>query len=510
MQLSTITSQTPKAVQNELDEMRSQADAQLKGMVAKLTGRHNMPDLEIQTTPHALEQTSLMQSPTLSLPLQSKHVRQQMNGVGPPIKTAEKHPSTPAKLHPSTPTLQLLNTQTINPSRDMSHAQAPGKHRHPGRKTKRYFGGPFLLRWTPNLAYYKRGVMPRPRADHQMRRSFLVPSLRRNGEVSTGEVGPWRELAMDSAVTTMKFGSSQIRNDLVLAVAFQRGTVGIFSISKTLFDHDEPGPGPDAELMQLFSAHERAVTSVYFCANDEELLTGSTDCTVRLWHLQDARLLREIVLSTPVTCALPLKANRASSLVIACVSPMLRLAVDGVVRRSVCLDHDISAIAIAPNSSRLLAGTRGGTIHALTLKGDELYHASRAQFARETVTCLTIAPVANGMTQFVLASLLDGTTCVMEANAKLTNLTMLRRLPGPDGWLTGRCMHGLAPGLVVSACSDSTVRIFDVANATECRFHAHTVPVSDVAVAHDSTLLASGDVNGSIILWRRGCPRAGV
>jgi len=42
IQLSTVTSQTPNAEENELDAMRSQADAQLKGMVAKLTGRQNI------------------------------------------------------------------------------------------------------------------------------------------------------------------------------------------------------------------------------------------------------------------------------------------------------------------------------------------------------------------------------------------------------------------------------------------------------------------------------------
>jgi len=267
--------------------------------------------------------------------------------------------------------------------------------------------------------------------------------------------------------------------------------------------------GESPKKIMEWRGHTKAVTFMCFTHEDENLVTTSSDCTVKVWNLADARLLHELVDSSLVISALPLM-KPVGGFVVANTNAVLRIVVDGNMLQKVRLDHYARSLTTALDGTRLLAGTSRGWIHAFNLDDGKLVLATKMQMSRAAITCLLVVNCTDGTPPLVVANSMDSTVCVLQGNAGLTNFTVLRRIANPHKLLPLRSCHipsanhGIGSGFVVSGSEDALVRAYDMDTFGECTLEAHSVPVVDVALTPDSTLMASGDVRGKLVLWRRG------
>mmetsp|Transcript_36271 Transcript_36271/g.96405 ORF Transcript_36271/g.96405 Transcript_36271/m.96405 type:complete len:1978 (-) Transcript_36271:181-6114(-) len=341
---------------------------------------------------------------------------------------------------------------------------------------------------------------------------FLRPSLRQQGKDLEGPVGWWRAVQVDSAATCICFAKS-VGEKVPLAVACQSGSISVFHVWRTPMERNIPAgaaksqeDGPEPEAMLRFQGHSKAVTMMCFSPNGEQLVSASSDWTVKIWSLEGA-LIDEIVETSLVSCVLPLS---RPALVLSTEGNILRLCGRGVgqeIQQKVRLDNYARSLAIDEDQTRLLAGGGRGTIMAFHVGEDGLKMVSKMQFGHAAITCILFVPCNDGTPPIVVANATDSTVCVLQSNDLLTSFTVLRRIPNPHKMLPLRSCHvpsPNSPGFVVSGGEDLPVRVFDMDAFTEHQLTAHTAPVVAAAVSSQNTLLASGDVRGRIILWRRG------
>lgn len=389
----------------------------------------------------------------------------------------------------------------------------------------------------------------------------------------SGTVAVWQEISpgprgggrvAGSAITILCFAeAAPDGHSERLAVARQSGLITVLSVPRKVKAAPD-GPNRDEGLAATVVAHchghSRAVTFMSFTAGGAELLTTSTDWTIRFWRASDGHLVQRIQDSAVAVCAIPLPVSSSSprgGIVVANSNAVLKLVQGKEVQQKVRLDYYARSMMLvncsgatgqqqgsthlngrgSPAASggnfgttwRLLAGTSRGCVHTFSLAASGLRLSGKLQVSNAALTCLALAPCGKaGTPPMVLASSMDATLCVLQANAALSNLTVLRRLPVAQRLLPLRCCHvaassvgaaspresegtgvckGAAPpgiaGFAVSGSEDGAVRIFDLESFVESRLQAHAVPVVDVATSGDATLLASGDVHGRVLLWRR-------
>jgi len=381
----------------------------------------------------------------------------------------------------------------------------------------------------------KRATTPRS----AMRRFRLLrPTLQLGGKAVVGEVSPWREIAAaapsftgrqsDAAITVLAFSSSSpTLGYVMLAAACKSGALSVYRVRKTALEIDGSAGDdetsayarPDVEKQVQFQGHAKAVTSMCFTAEGRELVTTSSDWSVRIWRVQDGHLINRFMDSSLVVCALPLP-QQLGAIVMANAGAVLRLIEENGKQQKVRLDHYARALALALDGTRLLAATSRGHVHSLEVDASGLRIVGKQQVSQVALTCIVVAPCADGMPPLLAANSMDSTVCILQGNASMTNFTVLKRLPNPHKLLPLRCCHvpgyqesqgpaGPGGGFIASGSEDGNIHVFDLDGFTEQSMKGHTVPVVDVAVTNGSGLLASGDVHGRIILWRRGGKASG-
>jgi len=368
--------------------------------------------------------------------------------------------------------------------------------------------------------------------------SFLCPSLQEAGQTLGGEVGPWKQIAAtpaslggrqgDAAITVLTFAEvSPDPRYWLLAAATKSGTLSVYNVGRTSIEcggstvvDSSVDASSAIETKVQFIAHAKAITSMSFSKEGLELVTTSSDWHVRIWQVEDGSLKNRFVDSSLVVCALPMPGTDWA-MVMANAGALLRLISNDANGRQqkVRLDHYARSLVLALDGTRLLAGTSRGHIHALDIDAQGLRMVGKQQVSSQAaLTCLVVAPCADGMPPLVVANSIDNTICILQANAQMTNFTVLKRVPNTHKMLPLRCCHvpvvdegdsnHSGPGYIASASEDGTIHVIDLEGFQEMRLRGHNLPVVDVGVTHNSALLASGDVHGRIILWRLGARAA--
>jgi len=361
---------------------------------------------------------------------------------------------------------------------------------------------------------------------------FLCPTLMEAGQPRDGEVGLWQQIGAtpaslggrqaDSAVTVLSFAEpTPGATHWLLAAASKSGTLSVYKVKRTALECGASAPDdaadhpPDVEVKVQFMAHAKAITSMSFSQEGLELMTTSSDWHVRIWRVEDGSLKNRFVDSSLVVCALPMPGSDWS-MVMANAGAVLRLiSAEGNQRQQkVRLDHYARSLVLALDGTRLLAGTSRGHIHALDVDATGLRMVGKQQVSSQAaLTCLVVAPCADGMPPLVVANSMDNHICILQANAQMTNFTVLKRIPNSHKLLPLRCCHipgtanksdALGAGFIASASEDGSVRVIDLDGFHQMKLSGHSIAVVDVAATSSSGLLASGDVHGRIILWRCG------
>jgi len=349
-------------------------------------------------------------------------------------------------------------------------------------------------------------------------KDFLQMSLSDRGQPRDGDVRVWRELSVDSAVTVVQFANAtfDVHFEMV-AVGCQSGMLNIFKIPKTRLErgegleHDDMGSDP--ELALRFKAHNKAITSLCFTNAGEELVTTSADWTVKVWTTKDGQVVNELLDSALVIYAVPIPAP-ARTLVVANANSVLRFVVGNNMVQKVRLDHYARSLAVGLDGQRVLAGTTKGWINAFSVGEEGLTLSSKMQMSKAAITCIVIIPCKDGSPPLVVANTMESQVVVLQANAALTNFTVLRRLTNTHQVLPLRSSHLSAPGrtgYAISGSEDLSVWVYDLDTFAEFKLdNAHKAPVMDVCATQGATLMASCDVKGQVVLWRRGASKTAM
>ena len=356
---------------------------------------------------------------------------------------------------------------------------------------------------------------------------LLRPSLRKDGQILDGAVSVWHRIdsaglptskPSEGAVTVLCFRESLDPTERyeLLAVGCKSGTLSIFRIRRTGVERSiEEESGEDIQVVARQQAHAKAITSMCFSAGGDLVITSSSDWTVRVYNLKEERFVEEFTDTSLVVCAVSLP--KPGALITANANAVLQLRGSTAEQQKVRLDHYARSLMLALGGRRLLAGTSRGHVHFfdVTAQGLERLSHEGLQVGQNhaALTCLTLAPCPDNP-PLVLANCMDNTVCIMQANAQITNLTIQRRLANAHRLLPLRSSHvpgdyeeGRGAGFVASGAEDGMVRIFDLESFTEQALESRAVPmvpVVDVAVTKQCSLMASGDVHGRVFLWRRG------
>ncbi|CAL1138691.1 unnamed protein product [Cladocopium goreaui] len=353
--------------------------------------------------------------------------------------------------------------------------------------------------------------------------TLLRPSLQKNGKIFKGDATVWQRIdsaglptskPSEGAVTVLCFRECHDPSEKyeLLAVGCKSGTLSIFKIRRTGLERNmEEETSEDIEVVTRAQAHAKAITSMCFTAGGDSIITSSSDWTVRVYNIKEERFTEEFTDTSLVVCAVSLP--KPGALITANANAVLQLRGSSAEQQKVRLDHYARSLMLALGGRRLLAGTSRGHVHffEISAQGLERLNHEGLQVGQNcaALTCLTLAPCPDNP-PLVLANCMDNTVCIMQANEQLTNLTVQRRLANAhrSSHVPGYYEDGdKGAGFVASGAEDGKVRVFDLESFTEQSLESRavpTVPVVDVAVTKQGSLMASGDVHGRVFLWRRG------
>ncbi len=215
-----------------------------------------------------------------------------------------------------------------------------------------------------------------------------------------------------------------IRNDLIFRVAVK------------LF-------GPVQSLhLAVCEGHEDRVWSV--CATDKgKIISGSEDCTVRVWDMEGKQL-------------------------------------------AVCRGHKSRVTSVcATGNGKIVSGSADGTVHVWDMEGKQLA-VCRGHKSRVTSVCAT------GKGKIISGSE-DGTVRVWDMEGK-----QLAVCEGHKKGVYSVCVTG--DGKIVSGSFDKTVRVWDMKGKQLAVCEGHDGQVLTVCVTDDGKII-SGSKDGTVRVW---------
>ncbi|KAH9696384.1 wd repeat-containing protein 13 [Citrus sinensis] len=265
-----------------------------------------------------------------------------------------------------------------------------------------------------------------------------------------------------AAVTILKFG--HMSSDL-LAYGASDGTLTVCTVS------DPP------KVIKLLNGHSKDVTDFDFSSNNQYIASSSMDKTVRVFNFSTGRIIKKLVVDSEVTS----------------------------------MDHDHTG-------QLLFCGDAQGCIYSISM---ESHSGALSRSHRHRTTGKRKCPVTT--VQYRSFSLLAGgpvlLTCTQDGNLSFFSVAL-----EIQGYLTFRCSLKLAPRVhsirasfcpllslekgeyIVAGSEDSNVYFYDLAKPKHScvnKLQGHRFPVVAVAWNHGENLLASSDLYGIVIVWKR-------
>jgi len=369
-------------------------------------------------------------------------------------------------------------------------------------------------------------LIPSVAATADMLDENLPPSI-----YESGEVRPFQEVNdIDSAVTYICFGQEQKHKDyILLAAGGKDGSVVVYRCYRTQSEYKEfcarkggsnnSGVAYETPLNMFpvhchMNGHNKAITSIFFTLNEDNLVTTSVDRTVRFWSVESGDMLKVFSDSSPALVALYLPFN-PSLFVAANSNSILRVVniQNGHVLQKLKFESEVRAMKFDDLGMHLVAGTKSGTIHVLeAAEATQLKFRFKIGLSRAAITHITFIPTRqDGETPQIAVNACDSTLSIMDclytAHGSMTHLVVKHRLKIPQSLLPLRsCYSGFGSGWLVSASEDRHVYLYCLSKKKEFTpqlLKHHKYPVLTVAVNDTDSLLASADTCGKIVLWRR-------
>lgn len=330
----------------------------------------------------------------------------------------------------------------------------------------------------------------------------------------------------------MCFGQESLHKSyILLAVGSRAGTVAIYRCYRTkmelalLSDKDfmqnndlalsvPPAAPSNVTLHVRCIGHKWSITSILFNLLGDRLVTTSLDKSVCFWETESGQMLKVFNDRAAVTIAAFMPFNE-DALVIANTRGILRVidVLNGLVRQRFSVGTEVRALKFDNTRRFLFAGTKQGILKVLQHSSDDsLAFKFQVQVAVRSITCITYVPANYGHPPFALVNTADGLVsimdCIYEApTGDLTNLVVRQRVNvAHTTWPIKSCYSSSGQGYLISGSEDSEVHIYSLAQASKYKKRSlkhHQDPVVAVALNSQDTLLATGDIQGRIVLWRR-------
>ncbi|XP_004921978.2 WD repeat-containing protein 13 [Bombyx mori] len=305
-------------------------------------------------------------------------------------------------------------------------------------------------------------------------------------------------------VSVVKFANNDRSK---LCCASDDGTVSICDVTAT-----------PPRVSVILDGHTKAVTGCDWSASNELLVTCGLDGALCLWDAGRRRKLREVLdqLAAPLLCCVFQPAN--NNMVIAGnakgMVEVLNIST-GIYPRggSSIVGGRVTAIACESSGRMFWAANDKGVIVSYRLEGaGGSVSKLRRCSVGAAVSCLSWSPWL-ARHPALLVSAADDSLCLFRIADREGALVLKKRFEVPHrgrGVRSTFCpIMSFRRGVcVVSGSEDCCVYFLDIEGRSEQpvvnKLQGHAAPVLGVSFSYDESLLATSDVTGLVIIWRRG------
>ncbi|KAJ4716581.1 WD repeat-containing protein 13-like [Melia azedarach] len=307
-----------------------------------------------------------------------------------------------------------------------------------------------------------------------------------------------------AAVTVLKFG--HMSSDL-LAYGASDGTLTVCTVS------DPP------KVIKLLRGHTKDVTDFDFSSNNQYIASSSMDKTVRVWELSKGDCIRVIY---GVSSQLCIRFHPVNNNFLSVGNSNREITVinfsTGRVINKLVVDSEVTSMDHDHTGQLIFCGDGQGCIYSVNM---ESHSGVLSRSHRYRTTGKRKSPVTT--VQYRSFSLLSHgpvlLTCTQDGSLSFFSVAL-----EVQGYLTLRCSLKLAPRVhsirasfcpllslekgeyIVAGSEDSNVYFYDLTrpkHACVNKLQGHRFPVVGVAWNHGENLLASSDLYGIVIVWKR-------
>ncbi|OMO75586.1 hypothetical protein COLO4_26004 [Corchorus olitorius] len=307
-----------------------------------------------------------------------------------------------------------------------------------------------------------------------------------------------------AAVTVLKFG--HMSSDL-LAYGASDGTLTVCTVSD-----------PPSVMMQL-KGHSKDVTDFDFSSNNQYIASSSMDKTVRVWELSKGLCIRVIYGVSSQMCIRfhPVNNNFLSVGNANKEITVFNFSTGRVITKSV-FDSEVTSMDHDHTGQLIFCGDEQGCIYSVRM---DSHTGALSRSHRYRSNSKQKCPVTT--VQYRSFSLLAGgpvlLTCTQDGSLSFFSVAL-----EVQGYLTLRCSLKLSPRIhsirasfcpllsldkgeyIVAGSEDSNVYFYDLTRPRHTcvnKLQGHRFPVIGVAWNHGENLLASSDLYGVVIVWKR-------
>ncbi|KAJ8763330.1 hypothetical protein K2173_002213 [Erythroxylum novogranatense] len=307
-----------------------------------------------------------------------------------------------------------------------------------------------------------------------------------------------------AAVTVLKFG--HMSSDL-LAFGASDGTLTVCTVSE-----------PPSILKQL-KGHTQDVTDFDFSSNNQYIASSSMDKTVRVWELSRGICIRVIY---GVSLQFCIRFHPVNNNFLSVGNANKEITVfnfsTGRIIHKLVLDDQVTSMDHDHTGHLIFCGDAQGCVYSVSMdshtgalsRSHRHRSGSKNKYPVTTVQYRSFSLLARG--PVLLTCTQDGSlsffSVALEINGYLTLRCSLKLAPRVHKIRASFCpLLSLEKGeYIVAGSEDSNVYFYDLTRPKHTcvnKLQGHRFPVVDVSWNHGENLLASSDLYGIVIVWKR-------
>lgn len=262
--------------------------------------------------------------------------------------------------------------------------------------------------------------------------------------------------------------------------------------------------------LRNFAGHLSPVRAVAFSPNGKTVLSGSMDTTLKLWDVASGRELRTLRGHDGTIQAVAFSPD-GEMMISGDDEGALKLW-DGAGEVCTFLGHSrrVSAVAFSPDGALALSGGDGRSVtpdgnavdpqdEALKLWSIYGRREPAVMYGPDKIKCLVLSPDG----RLVLSGCSDGTVRLWDKNSR----SQVRILCGHKSVVSAVAFSPDAR-LALSGSWDKTAKVWNLENGSVlCTLSGHTEPVSVVAFSPDGKLALTGSWDKTLKIWNVGSGR---